>query len=302
MNPRQTIPPNGQRITILALVFSLLLATLKIACGFLGQSQALMADGMESIADVFSSLTVWGGLHMASRPPDRNHPFGHGKAESLAGLLVGFMMLGAALAIARNSLLDLPGPHTPPKAWTLLVLVAVMLAKEGMFRWMRAAGKRLNSTALENEAAHHRADAITSLAAFIGISVAIVGGPDWSVADNWAALFASMLIAANALRILRRSLGEVMDESVSPAILAEARKLAATHPEVLAVDQCRIRKSGLGLWMDIHILVDGNLSVRKGHAIGHEVETTLMKSELPIHDVVVHVEPEDAHPELLPDP
>ncbi|MCH8514252.1 MAG: cation diffusion facilitator family transporter, partial [Kiritimatiellae bacterium] len=204
MTPPQTIPPNGQRITILALVFSLLLATLKIVCGFLGQSQALIADGMESIADVFSSLTVWGGLHVANRPPDQNHPFGHGKAESLAGLLVGFFMLGAALAIARNSLLDLPGPHTPPKAWTLLILIAVMLAKEGMFHWMRAAGKRLHSTALENEASHHRAAAIPSLAAFIGISVAIVGGPNLCGAANWGAGFGGMLIGGPGLRRLRR--------------------------------------------------------------------------------------------------
>ncbi|MCH8514241.1 MAG: cation-efflux pump, partial [Kiritimatiellae bacterium] len=136
-------------------------------------------------------------------------------------------------------------------------------------------------------------------AAFLASRGPWVGAPTGPAPDNWAALFASMLIAANALRILRRSLGEVMDESVPPTIIAEARQLAAAHPAVLAVDQCRIRKSGLGLWMDIHILVDGNLSVRKGHAIGHEVEEMLLQSELPIHDVVVHVEPEDAHPELL---
>lgn len=299
-----TTPPNaaetGQHVTLIALLLSLALAATKILGGVLGRSQALLADGVESIADIFSTLTVWGGLRLANRPPDDNHPFGHGKAESLAGMVVGMFMLSAAALITVASVHDMRAPAELPAPWTLWVLVGVMLIKEAMCRWMQRVGRTIHSTALQNEGAHHRADAITSLAAFAGISATLLGGPAWAAADSWAALFAAGLIAVNALSLLRRSLAEVMDESVSDDIVHELRAIAVAHGAVLAVDQCRIRKSGLGLWMDIHILVDGNLTVREGHAIGHAVEAALLQCDNhPIHDVVVHVEPEDAHPELL---
>jgi cation diffusion facilitator family transporter len=287
---------------MVAMGVSAVLAAVKILAGFFGQSYALIADGIESCADLVSTVVVWSGLRISARPPDENHPFGHGKAESLAGLLVGIAILGAALFIGTHSVLEILTPHHAPRPWTLLVLIAVIGTKEALYRWVHAVGDRIHSTALKSDAIHHRADAITSVAALFGISLALLGGEGWEAADDWAALLACGIIVYNGCRILRRALAEVMDEAAPGDVEAEIRRIALRHDAVLAIEKCRIRKSGLGLWMDIHVLVDGELSVREGHRIGHAVQDALVESELPIHDVVVHVEPHDAHPDLLPSP
>jgi len=290
----------GQVASMAAMGVSAVLATVKILAGFFGQSYALIADGLESCTDLVSTLVVWSGLRISSRPPDENHPFGHGKAESLAGLLVGVAILGAALAIGFHSVRGILSPDEAPRPWTLLVLIGVIGTKEALYRWVHAVGERIHSTALKSDALHHRADAITSVAALFGISIALIGGKGWESADDWAALLACGIIVYNGCRILRRALAEVMDEAAPGDVEAEIRRIAACHDAVLAVEKCRIRKSGLGLWMDIHVLVDGDLSVRDGHHIGHAVQDALLDSDLPIHDVVVHVEPHDAHPDLIP--
>jgi cation diffusion facilitator family transporter len=291
---------HGQIASMVALCTSALLACVKLLAGFFGQSYALIADGIESCADLLSTLVVWSALRISARPPDVNHPFGHGKAESLSGLLVGLAVLGAAAAIGYHSILEILTPHHAPRPWTLLVLIGVIGTKETLYRWVHSVGERIHSTALKSDALHHRADALTSVAALFGISIALIGGPGWESADDWAALLACVIIVYNGCRILRRALAEVMDEAAPGDVEADIRRIAVQHDAVLAVEKCRIRKSGLGLWMDIHVLVDGDLSVREGHAIGHAVQDALVQSELPIHDVVVHVEPHDAHPELVP--
>ncbi len=283
----------GQRASIAAMGISALLALVKLLAGFFGRSYALIADGIESCADLVSTLIVWSGLRISAKPPDQNHPYGHGKAESLAGLLVGVAILVAALFIGARSVLEILTPHHAPRPWTLLVLIGVIGTKEALYRWVHAVGERIHSTALQSDALHHRADAITSVAALFGISLALLGGPGWEAADDWAALLACGIILYNGGRILRRALAEIMDEAAPGDVEAEIRRIAAQHPDVLAVEKCRIRKSGLGLWMDIHLWVDGNLSVRQGHHIGHAVQDALLQSDLPIHDVLVHIEPHD---------
>lgn len=281
----------GVRIAKLALFINALLAIGKIATGLLGNSYVLVADGIESTADIFSSVVVWGGLRVSVLPADENHPFGHGKAEPVAGIIVSMILLAAALLIAVQSVHEILTPHHPPAWYTLPVLVVVVLVKETLFRAAFRAGRSLESTALKSDAWHHRSDALTSAAAFVGISIALIGGKGYEGADDWAALLACGVISWNGLRLLRSALNELMDASVSPEVVAQVRELAAAVEGVTAIDKCRIRKSGLHLALDIHVVVDGDLTVRHGHEIAHRVKDCLLASQHRINDVTVHVEP-----------
>lgn len=281
----------GLRVSGFGLVLNVILAAVKITTGVIGNSYALVADGIESSIDIVSSVIVWNGLRIARRPPDRSHPYGHGKAESMAAVLVSAILLGAAAMIAVQSIAEIRVPHHAPEPYTLLVLVGVVAVKETMFRVVHRTGRGLHSSSLQADAWHHRSDALTSIAAFIGISIALIGGEGWEPADDWAALAACVVIAFNGIRLLRPAVDEVMDAAVPEATVQEIREVAGAEEGVVAVEKCRVRKSGLGLLMDIHIEVDPAITVREGHAIGHRVADRLMGSPLPIHDVVVHVEP-----------
>jgi cation diffusion facilitator family transporter len=281
----------GLRIAKLALLVNALLAIGKIATGILGNSYVLIADGIESTADIFSSVVVWGGLRVSVLPADENHPFGHGKAEPVAGIIVSMILLAAAVLIAVQSVHEILTPHHPPAWYTLPVLVVVVLVKETLFRTALRTGRSLESTALKSDAWHHRSDALTSAAAFVGISIALIGGKGYEGADDWAALLACGVICWNGLRLLRAALDELMDASVSPDVVAQVRELAATVEGVAAIDKCRIRKAGLHLALDIHVVVDGDLTVRRGHEIAHLVKDRLLASQHRINDVIVHIEP-----------
>src|SRR5881397_1436252 len=281
----------GLRIAKLALFINALLAIGKIATGILGNSYVLIADGIESTADIFSSVVVWGGLRVSVLPADENHPFGHGKAEPVASIIVSMILLAAAVLIAVQSVHEILTPHHPPAWYTLPVLVVVVLVKETMFRAAFRTGRSLESTALKSDAWHHRSDALTSAAAFVGISIALIGGRGYESADDWAALLACGVISWNGLRLLRSALDELMDASVSPEVVSQVRELAAAVEGVAAIDKCRIRKSGLHLALDIHVVVDGDLTVRRGHEIAHRVKDRLLASQHRINDVTVHIEP-----------
>jgi len=270
---------------------NLLLAATKIVAGVFGGSYALIADGIESAADIVSSLIVWSGLRFAVLPADAKHPYGHGKAEPIATAIVSMLLLGAAVMIAVQSLHEILNPHEPPKKFTLVVLVAVVIVKEFMFRLSWRTGSALDSAALKADAWHHRSDALTSAAAFVGISIAVLGGKGFETADDWAALVACGIIAWNGVRLLRGALDEMMDAAVSPGVVAAVRELAGDVEGVVEIEKCRVRKSGLHLAVDIHVVVDGDLTVRHGHAIAHQVEARLLTSEHRVNDVVVHIEP-----------
>lgn len=282
------------RFSKFAIVFNVTLAGAKIAAGVLGNSYALIADGVESAADVFSSLVVWSGLRLSVRPADANHPFGHGKAESVASIIVSLVLLGAALLLAMQSFREIgaPQPRTP-EPFTLVVLLAVVVVKETLYRFAWKTGDSIRSTALMGDAWHHRSDALTSAAAFVGIAIALVGGRRFASADAWAALVACGVIAWNGLRLLRVAFDEVMDAAVAPEITAAVRKIAGDVEGVMAIDKCRIRKSGIHLALDIHVVVDGEWSVRRGHAIAHLVKDRLLASPHQINDVTVHIEPHE---------
>ena len=288
----------GTRVALIGVIASTFLAATKIAAGVIGNSFALVADGVESVLDIFSGLLVWGGLRVSALPQSERFPYGLGKAEPLASLVVSTALLLAAVGIAIGAAQAILGPQEVPESFTLLVLVAVLIAKESMFRVLSARGREIGSRALNTDAWHHRSDALTSLAAFIGISVALTAGEGFESADDWAALVACAVITFNGVRLFQASLREVLDVTAPGEIRDRVREIAQSVPGVDGVDLLRVRQSGLALWVDIHVEVEGEISVRAGHEIAHLVKDGLLDSDLRILDALVHVEP---HPEPHPD-
>jgi cation diffusion facilitator family transporter len=281
----------GMRTTMLGIGVSFLLVFVKLAAGRIGHSYALIADATESSADVLSSGLLWIGLRIAQKPPDTEHPYGHGKAEPLAAIVISLFLLAAAIWIGWHAIEFIRTPHPMPRSFTLYVLLGVILTKETLFRYVLKVGKEIGSQAVKSDAYHHRADAITSIAAFIGISIALVLGPGNESADDWAALVASCIVLYNAIALLRPAINEVMDAAPSKEIVGRIRHLAGENPMVRKVEKCYVRKMGFDYFVDIHIQIEGTLSVTEGHAIAHEVKSTLLGSALRIKDVLVHVEP-----------
>ncbi|MFM9872301.1 MAG: cation diffusion facilitator family transporter [Fimbriimonadaceae bacterium] len=269
------------------------LAVVKGVAGVLGNSQALIADAIESISDVLSSLVVLGGLKVAAEAPSEKHPYGKGRAEPMAAAVIAFMLFGAAVLVAISSVREIMHPHHTPAAFTLIVLLGVIFVKEVLFRFVRDRGAQTRSMALEADAWHHRSDAITSLAAFIGITIALIGGKGFEAADDWAALVAAGILAFNAWHLLRPAVNELTDAVPDEKIVSEIREIAYSVKGVKGTHRCWVRKLGLDYFVDLDILVDGSLSVREGHDLAHEVHDAVT-ARLPfVRKVMVHVEPED---------
>ncbi len=290
-HPLRQAADRGVRATVAALLTSVVLGAIKIAAGVLGNSYALVADGVESLLDVVSSTVVWGALRIGVTAPTHRYPYGLGKVEPLAGMVVAFMLLLAAAGIAVQAVRGILEPHQAPAPFTLAVLVGVVVTKEALFRALSRHGREIGSRAMAADAWHHRSDALTSLAAFVGISVALVGGEGFESADDWAALFACGVIAFNGVGLVRGGLDEVLDAAVSPDVERRIRDAALSVEGTRGIDTCRVRRSGLGLLVDIHVEGDGELPVRQGHEIAHRVKDALLEAELGILDVLVHVEP-----------
>jgi cation diffusion facilitator family transporter len=283
----------GTRATIIGILISTVLAAVKILGGIVGQSYALIADGVESLLDVFGSSVVWGSLRYAARPPDLKHPYGHGKAEPLGAMVIAGALVIASIAIAVESIREIHTPHGMPAPFTLIILVGVVVIKESLFRFLRTTGKDIRSRAVETDAWHHRSDALTSLAAFIGISIALWKGPAYAAADDWAALFACAIIFFNGIRLFGGAIDDVMDAAAPADVEAGIRAVAMTVPGVLGTHNCRVRRSGMAYLVDLDVIVDGTMSVRRGHEIAHAVKGKLLASTLGILNVLVHVEPAD---------
>lgn len=287
---------NNEKTAIKTTYFSIFgntaLAAIKGVAGILGNSYALIADAIESTTDIFSSLLVLFGLKYAERPADDNHPYGHGKIEPLITFIVVAFLVTSATIIAYESIENIRTPHKIPEKWTLLVLAGIIIWKEISYRVVMKKGKETNSTSLQADAWHHRSDAITSVTAFVGISIAIYFGEGFETADDWAALLASGFILYNSYKIFRPALGEIMDEHLYDDLIAEIREKAIEVPGVLGTEKCFIRKSGMKHHVDLHAIVNGNVSVREGHAIAHKLKDYL-RNEIPnLGHVLIHVEPD----------
>lgn len=279
------------RLVQIGAIANVALALVKFLAGIAGHSYALIADGVESSADVLGSLVVWGGVRIAARGADDAYPFGYGKAEALAATVVGLMLAGAAAGIAIASIREIRAPHHAPAPFTLVVLVLVMLVKEILFRRMARHGAASGSTAATADAWHHRSDAITSASAFIGIAVALLGGPGWESADDWAALVAAAVILVNAVGVMRPAIHELMDrapdESIHQAVAAAAREV----PGVQFIEKLKVRKAGTGLWVDLHVQADPAMSLHDAHILSGCVKSAIRAREPRVMGVLIHMEP-----------
>jgi cation diffusion facilitator family transporter len=288
------------RATFLGLAANVTLTIAKFLAGILGHSQALIADAVESLADIFSSIIVWRGLVVAETPPDEDHPYGHGKAEPLAAAIVSVMLLLAAAWITFNALHALNEPRVAPSPWTLVILIIIIGVKETLFRFVLRESETVSSSAVETDAWHHRSDAITSAAAFLGISISLIGGKGYEAADNWAAVAAAAVIAWNGWRLLRPAFNELMDPAPDRELIGKIRGIAKGIVGVDDIDKCHVRKMGYQFFVDIHVVVNPQMTVETSHRIGHAVKDKL-RAEIPaVRDVLVHIEPLKAATKIQP--
>jgi len=283
----------GLKKARLGIAVNICLALVKAVAGIIGNSYALIADAIESTADIVTSGVIALGFRMAGKPPDTNHPYGHGKFEPLSAVLVALILFGAAILIAVESTKEILTPHHAPAPFTLIVLAVVIAVKETLFRTVLSAGKSIQSTALHTDAWHHRADAITSLAAFVGIAIAVIGGPGYETADDFAALIAAIIIAFNASMLMYPALRELTDAAPDPLFAQTIREEALKVSGVLGTHKCHVRKVGVDYFVDLDVLCDPTLTIREGHEIAHDVGERLHAVFSQIRKVLVHVEPSD---------
>ncbi|WP_417367390.1 cation diffusion facilitator family transporter [Flavobacterium beibuense] len=276
-----------------SIIGNTLLALLKGVAGFFGNSYALIADAIESTTDIFSSILVLFGIKYSTRPADENHPYGHGRAEALITFIVVGFLITAATVIAYESIVNIQTPHDLPKSWTLIVLGAIIIWKEISFRLVLKKSKETNSSALKADAWHHRSDAITSIAAFIGISIALFCGKGYESADDWAALFASGFIIYNSYLIFRPALGEIMDEHLYDDVVENIREASVKVKGILGTEKCFVRKTGMVYHIELHAIVNANITVKEGHRLAHELEDYLRKQITGVGRVLIHIEPDD---------
>jgi cation diffusion facilitator family transporter len=281
----------GLRATFTGMAVNVVLSGTKLAAGIFGHSHALVADAVESFADIFSSLIVWRGLVVAAAPADEDHPYGHGKAEPIASAIVAAMLLGAALWITLTAFGEIMEPHLSPAPFTLIVLVVVVVVKEGLFRFVSREGRAVDSSVVKTDAWHHRSDAITSVAAGIGISVSLIGGAGFEAADDVAAIAAAGVIAWNGWHLLRPALNELMDTAPDPEVIDRVRRIAVATPGVGSVEKCFVRKVGYQYFVDLHVEVDPQMTVLHSHKIAHDVKDKIREAIPAVSDVLVHIEP-----------
>jgi cation diffusion facilitator family transporter len=284
-------PSKGIQTAQLGLLVNTALAVIKFVAGVLGNSYALIADAVESTSDILSSAIVWGGLRIASREADDEYHFGYGKAEALASAVVSLMLLAAAIGISIEAIREIRTPHHAPAPFTLVVLVLVVLVKETLFRRVFRVADEEGSPTVRADAWHHRSDAITSVAAFCGISLALWKGEGWEAADDWAALVAAGVIALNAALLLRPAIHDLMDRAPDPTLVERVRLAALAVPDVLAIEKLKVRRAGTGLFVDLHVQSDPSLSLHDAHIVSGKVKSAIRGSMARIEGVLIHMEP-----------
>ncbi len=293
-----TTPPSAvpdaqasQRLAQIGLLVNALLAIVKLVAGLVGNAYALVADAIESGMDMIGSVVVWGGLRIASRDPDEQYPFGYGRAEAVAGAIVASLMMGAAAGIAIEALREIRTPHHAPAPWTLGILIVVIVVKEVLAKRVLAVSEATGSVAVAADAWHHRSDAITSGAAFIGISIAILGGPGWEPADDWAALVAAAVIAINGLLILRTAVADLMDKAPAMTVIEAVSGAALGTSGVQAIEKLKVRKTGTAYYVDIHVQADPAMSLHEAHILSGRVKGAIRRRVPAAAGVLIHMEP-----------
>jgi cation diffusion facilitator family transporter len=281
----------GIRAAQAGLMTNVGLVTIKLVAGLLGNSYALVADAIESSTDVFSSLIVWRGLEITGKPPDEDYPYGYGKADSIAAAVVALLLVGASISIMILAVREILIPHHAPAPFTLVVLGAVIVCKEILFRRVLAVGHETGSSAVQADAWHHRSDVMTSTAAFIGIAIALWGGAGWESADDWAAVVAAVIIGANGARLLKPAVDDLMDRTPEADLLESIGRAAMGVPGVLHIEKVRVRKLGMGYFVDLHVQTEPTMILRDAHILGGKVKGTIRTALPKVSDVLVHMEP-----------
>ena len=283
----------AKRYTIAGIVINILLSAVKILAGWLGRSSALVADGIESAVDAVGSSAVLIGIWLGSKPPTEKHPYGQGRAETLASLSVALLLLFVGAGVAYHSVMAILDPGLSPHPATLAVAVVVIVVKHFLYRRASAVGSELQSLSMKADAWHHLADSVTSFSALLGIGIAVIGGPGYEVADGWAALLASMMILFSSGKLFGPAISELLDTSSDQELIAKIRTIAGSVDGVSGTHRCHVRKLGFNFFVDLDLLVDGDISVRRGHDLAHLVQQRI-KEEFPlVTKVLVHVEPRD---------
>lgn len=279
---------------IVGIVGNVALAVVKGVAGVLGSSKALLADAVHSASDVAGSLAVWIGLRAARRPPDEDHPYGHGKAESIAAIVVAVLLFIIGIEIGRSAVLAFFQPLRPPEMIAVYVLVISIVVKEAMFRYKYRLGKKLNSDAIIVNAYEHRSDVFSSIAALIGVGAAITGGR-WGIgwliyADPIAGLFVSLLVLKMAWELGKESTHTAIDHVLHEEETEYLRKAVLSFPDVKQIHELHAREHGHYLIVDLKIAVDPFITVEEGHRIGKKVKEKLLA--LPrVENVMVHINP-----------
>jgi cation diffusion facilitator family transporter len=293
MSRQREASERGARAAQSAILINTLLAIVKLVAGLVGNAYALVADAVESTADILSSSIVWGALRLAARDPDGTYPFGYGKAEPLAGAVVSLMLIGAAVGISVEAVQEIRTPHHSPEPWTLGILVAVVVVKWTLSRRVGRVGEEIGSTAVKADSWHHLSDAVTSAAAFIGISIALWGGPGWEAADDWAALVASAVIAWNGVHMLRPALHDLMDRMPGDDVVEPVRRAANAVDGVRCTEKLAVRRAGMSYFVDIHVQADPAMSLHDAHTLGGKVKSAIRAAVPGVQGVLVHMEPYD---------
>ena len=283
---------NPRTILVFNILINVMVGAVKWFGGIIGGSHALLADALETTSDIVSSVIILLGYNKAIQPPDHNHPYGHGKLESVTSFIIGIILIFSAGLIIWESVQSLLLPDkVPPKQFTIYIIAAVIVVKEILYRVFKSLSEKFHSSLFYNEALHHRTDAFTTIITFIGVSFALYGNTRFWYGDQLAAIMASAIILYNAYRIIKSSISELMDEQTFPEISGLVERVASEIKEIDSYEKCYVRKSGNRYYCDIHIRVNANFSVKQGHDIAHLLKDRTQEANKLVEDVHIHVEP-----------
>ena len=281
----------GPRIALTGMLVSGGLAILKIVAGHLANSNSVLADGFESAADVLASGTILLALTLAARPPDSNHPYGHGRIETLSGLFLGFVLFAAGIAISIHSISAVGNVKTPPASYAIWPLFISIGAKLYLMRYKYATARRILSAALMADAANDGIDALSGLAALIALGLTLYDPVRFLRADHYGAFIIGLIVVFTGIRVVRETGMQLMDTMPDPKLMKLIREVAASVPGVDGVEKCYARKTGLKYHVDLHLEVDPDMTVRDSHDIAQRVRERIREELNWVADVLVHVEP-----------
>ncbi len=286
----------GRKVTLIGALVNIVLIGLKLLAGIFGKSNALIADAVHSISDLFTDVVVLIGIWRGRRPPDDRHPFGHGRIEALFTAIVGISLIATALYLGFQAARDIYLHHesSAPNVLAIIGAGVSIVLKEVLYQYTVMAGRRMKSQLVVANAWHHRSDALSSVAVLAGVSLAQIK-PSWHIFDAFAALLVSFFILKVGLDILGNTFRELSDAAPDPETMDSIRQCALSTGGVMAVHDLRVRTSGGLHQIEIHIVVDASLTVKEGHGIAKEVEACLSNDIDDVGRTIVHVDP--AHPE-----